>query len=103
MALGRDRYGEHRPVRRPDLRCHWPQRFGCKQHWVHPPPKKYVAREEVEILKNRKSITEATTSPGETPVIAGGRGTIPYTHGEHNHSEGGFTISKSGVYAYHVW
>ncbi|MCY4147001.1 MAG: N-6 DNA methylase [Chloroflexi bacterium] len=65
--------------------------------------KRYVKLEDVAILKNGKSITKAATTPGDIPVIAGGRGTVPYTHGEYNYSGQVFTISKSGAYAGYVW
>ena len=58
---------------------------------------------EISILRNGKSITEKDVTDGNIPVIAGGRGTIPYFHGESNSHGGVFTISKSGAYAGYVW
>ena len=63
----------------------------------------YVNLEDVAVLKNGKSITEATTTEGNIPVIAGGRGTVAYTHGESNSPGNVFTVSKSGAYAGYVW
>ena len=62
-----------------------------------------VNLEKVAILKNGKSITKATTTEGNIPVIAGGRGTVPYTHGESNYPGNVFTLSKSGAYSGYVW
>ena len=63
----------------------------------------YVNLEDVAFLKNGTSITEATTTEGNIPVIAGGRGTVPYTHGESNYPGNVFTVSKSGAYSGYVW
>lgn len=63
----------------------------------------YVNLEDVAFLKNGTSITEATTTEGSIPVIAGGRGTVPYTHGESNYPGNVFTVSKSGAYSGYVW
>ncbi len=65
--------------------------------------KDYVSLQDVAVLSNGASITEATTSPGDVPVIAGGRGTSPYTHEESNYPGNVFTISKSGAYSGYVW
>ena len=73
------------------------------ENWDTDPTEEYVRLDEIAILKNGKSITEATTTEGNIPVIAGGRGTVPYTHGEWNHSGGVFTVSKSGAYSGYVW
>ena len=66
-------------------------------------PDDYVMLQKVADLENGKSITEATTTLGDIPVIAGGRGTIPYSHGEYNYSGNVFTVSKSGAYSGYVW
>ena len=63
----------------------------------------YVNLEDVAILTNGKTITGATTTEGNIPVIAGGRGTVPYTHGESNYPGNVFTLSKSGAYSGYVW
>lgn len=59
--------------------------------------------QDVAILKNGKSITKKDTTEGDIPVIAAGKGTSPYTHGESNASGNVFTVSKSGEYAGYVW
>lgn len=58
---------------------------------------------EVASLRNGKSITKETTLPGSIPVIAGGRGTSPYTHAMSNCNGNAITVSKSGAYAGYVW
>ncbi len=77
--------------------------FSLHEDWKIGDHMDYVNLEDVAILKNGKSITKATTTLGNIPVIAGGRGTVPYTHGESNSSGSVFTISKSGAYAGYVW
>ena len=77
--------------------------FSLHEDWNVGNHTDYVNLEKVAILKNGKSITEATTTEGNIPVIAGGSGTVPYTHGESNYPGNVFTISKSGAYAGYVW
>ena len=77
--------------------------FSLNQDWKVGDHTNYVSLGNVAILKNGKSITEATTTEGNIPVIAGGRGTIPYTHGESNTPGNVFTVSKSGAYSGYVW
>ncbi len=78
--------------------------FYLQEEWkVAGDPDDYVELQEIADLENGKSITEATTTPGDIPVIAGGRGTIPYSHGEYNYSGNVFTVSKSGAYSGYVW
>ena len=79
------------------------QSFHLYEKWKVANNKKYIHLEDVAVLQNGKSITKAGTTPGNIPVIAGGRGTVPYTHGEYNHLGGVFTVSKSGAYAGYVW
>ena len=55
------------------------------------------------VLKNGQSITEANVTPGPIPVIAGGRGTIPYYHNEANAPGQVVTVSKSGALSGYVW
>lgn len=63
----------------------------------------YARLKDIAILQNGKSITENETTPGNIPVIAGGRGRVAYYHSESNHPGRVFTISKSGKYAGYVW
>ena len=77
--------------------------FHLYEKWKVASGGNYINLEDVAILQNGKSITEAGTTPGNIPVIAGGRGTVPYTHGEYNHLGNIFTISKSGAYSGYVW
>ena len=77
--------------------------FSLHEDWKVGDHIDYVKLEDVAIVKNGKSITEATTTEGDIPVIAGGRGTIKYTHGEPNYLGNVFTLSKSGAYAGYVW
>ena len=77
--------------------------FSLHEDWKVDNQKNYVDLKDVAILKNGKSITEASTTEGNIPVIAGGRGTIPYTHGESNYHGNVFTLSKSGAYSGYVW
>ena len=77
--------------------------FSLHEDWKVDNQKKYVDLKDVAILKNGKSITEAATTEGNIPVIAGGRGTVPYTHGESNYPGNVFTLSKSGAYSGYVW
>ena len=77
--------------------------FSLHEDWNVGDNMDYVYLEDVAILKNGKSITEATTTEGNIPVIAGGRGTVAYTHGESNYPGNVFTVSKSGAYSGYVW
>lgn len=77
--------------------------FHLYERWKVASDGNYINLEDAAILQNGKSITEADTTPGNIPVIAGGRGTVPYTHGEYNHLGNIFTISKSGAYSGYVW
>ena len=77
--------------------------FSLHEDWNVGNHMDYVNLEDVAILKNGKSITEATTTEGNIPVIAGGRGTVAYTHGESNYPGNVFTVSKSGAYSGYVW
>ena len=77
--------------------------FSLQEEWKVSDHIDYVNLEDVAIVQNGKLITEATTTEGDIPVIAGGRGTIPYTHGESNYDGNVFTLSKSGAYAGYVW
>lgn len=77
--------------------------FALHTDWNVDKETEYYALRDVAILKNGKSITEATTTEGTIPVIAGGRGTSPYTHGESNHDGNVVTVSKSGAYSGYVW
>lgn len=77
--------------------------FSLHTDWIVDKESEYYALKDVAILKNGKSITEATTTDGTIPVIAGGRGTSPYTHGESNYDGNVLTVSKSGAYSGYVW
>ena len=77
--------------------------FSLHEDWKVSNRIEYVNLEDVANLKNGISITEVTTTEGNIPVIAGGRGTIPYTHGESNYPGNVFTVSKSGAYSGYVW
>ena len=77
--------------------------FSLHEDWKVSEQTEYVNLEDVAILKNGKSIKEETTTEGNIPVIAGGRGTVPYTHGESNYPGNLFTLSKSGAYSGYVW
>lgn len=77
--------------------------FSLHAEWKVSGDKDYVNLEDVAFLENGTSITEETTTRGDIPVIAGGRGTVPYTHGESNYPGNVFTVSKSGAYAGYVW
>ena len=77
--------------------------FSLYEDWDVDDQIDYVNLEDVAILKNGKTITGATTTEGNIPVIAGGRGTVPYTHGESNSPGNVFTLSKSGAYSGYVW
>ena len=77
--------------------------FRLHEDWKVGDHKDYVNLEDVAILKNGKTIKKATTTEGNIPVIAGGRGTVPYTHGESNYSGNVFTLSRSGAYSGYVW
>ena len=54
-------------------------------------------------LYNGKDIKEATAVHGSIPVIAGGRGSIPYYHDTPNEQGNVITVSYSGRYAGYVW
>ena len=77
--------------------------FSLHEEWKVGNHMDYVNLEDVAFLKNGTSITEAATTAGNIPVIAGGRGTVPYTHGESNYPGNVFTVSKSGAYSGYVW
>lgn len=77
--------------------------FYLREEWSKSSDREYLELQEIAVLKNGNSITEETTTLGSIPVIAGGRGTTPYTHGEANYHGNIFTISKSGAYAGYVW
>ncbi len=77
--------------------------FSLHEDWKVGAHMDYVNLEDVAFLKNGTSITEATTTEGNIPVIAGGRGTVPYTHGKPNYPGNVFTVSKSGAYSGYVW
>ncbi len=77
--------------------------FSLHTDWNVDRETEYHMLKDVAVLKNGKSITEATTTDGSIPVIAGGRGTSPYTHGESNYDGNVLTISKSGAYSGYVW
>ena len=77
--------------------------FSLHEDWKVGDYMDYVNLEDVAILKNGKSITKAATTDGNIPVIAGGRGTVPYTHGESNCPGNVFTLGKSGAYSGYVW
>ena len=77
--------------------------FSLHEDWKVGAHIDYVNLEDVAILKNGKSITEATTTEGNIPVIAGGSGTVAYTHGESNSLGNVFTVSKSGAYSGYLW
>lgn len=77
--------------------------FSLNANWKINDHTNYVSLSNVAILKNGTSITEAQTTEGDIPVIAGGRGTSPYTHGESNTPGNVFTVSKSGAYSGYVW
>lgn len=77
--------------------------FALHTDWNVDKESEYYALRDVAILNNGKSITEATTTEGAIPVIAGGRGSSPYTHGESNYNGNVLTVSKSGAYSGYVW
>ena len=77
--------------------------FNLHAAWKRSRTQRYVELQNVASIRNGQSITAATTTDGSVPVIAGGRGTSPYTHGEHNAEGRVFTISKSGAYSGYVW
>ncbi len=62
-----------------------------------------VPLREVANIRNGTAITQAEACAGQYPVIAGGRGTVRYTHNKSNADGCCFTISKSGAYAGYVW
>ena len=77
--------------------------FSLHADWKTSPGFSYVRLDEVADIKNGVSITEKESTDGDIPVIAGGRGTFRYCHGQSNHSGCVFTISKSGAYSGYVW
>ena len=77
--------------------------FALHTDWKVDKETEYYALKDVAILENGKPITEATVTDGTIPVIAGGRGTSPYNHGESNYDGNVFTVSKSGAYSGYVW
>ena len=77
--------------------------FYLHSPWRLDPGTAYTQLQRVAFLRNGKSITKAVTLPGEVPVIAGGRGTSPYSHNKSNYSGNVCTVSKSGAYAGYVW
>ncbi len=77
--------------------------FSLHTDWNTDSESEYYELKQVASLRNGKPITEATTTEGSVPVIAGGRGSSPYTHGESNYDGNVFTISKSGAYSGYVW
>ena len=79
------------------------EQFSLNEDWKVNNHTKCVELEDIAILKNGKSITESTTTEGNIPVIAGGRGTVKYTHGDSNSPGNVFTVSKSGASAGYVW
>jgi len=74
-----------------------------EQLWNVRPDIKTVPLEQVATIRNGTSITQSKVTDGEFPVIAGGRGTIPYYHNQFNTEGGCFTVSKSGAYSGYVW
>lgn len=77
--------------------------FSFHEDWKVSNNINYMKLEDIAFLKNGDPITEDTTTNGNIPVIAGGRGSVPYTHGESNYQGNIFTVSKSGAYAGYVW
>ncbi len=77
--------------------------FYIEQPWKVDPNVETIPLHEIADISNGAPITEATAVKGDIPVIAGGRGTVPYTHNEPNNKGGCFTISKSGAYSGYVW
>ena len=77
--------------------------FYLREEWPKSNDLKYVELQEIAVLNNGNPITEEKTTLGCVPVIAGGGGTSPYTHGEANYEGNVFTISKSGAYSGYVW
>ena len=77
--------------------------FYLHEDWKVSKDHDYVRLDDVAELVNGESITETETTDGNIPVIAGGRGTIPYYHGQANHDGRVFTLSKSGAYSGYVW
>lgn len=78
-------------------------KFYLSEEWVKSSENTYVELQEVAYLKNGKTITQADTTFGSIPVIAGGGGSSPYTHGESNYDGNVITVSKSGAYSGYVW
>ncbi len=77
--------------------------FYVERSWKVHPNVETIPLEDIAELRNGTSITQANVTPGKYPVIAGGRGTVPYTHNESNADGNCFTISKSGAYSGYVW
>lgn len=79
-----------------------PKRFAVRRPWRNTSAETVPLR-TVAAIRNGTTITKAAVVPGDVPVIAGGRGTIPYYHNAANVTEPSVTISKSGAYAGYVW
>ena len=77
--------------------------FSFKRPWKVDKSIATVPLKEVAVIRNGTAITGAETCAGQYQVIAGGRGTVPYTHNESNADGNCFTISKSGAYSGYVW
>ena len=77
-------------------------RFSVKRPWRVGGPG-FVPLNDVARIRNGQMITQATATPGDIPVIGGGRGTVRYTHDRANIDGPAITISKSGAYAGYVW
>ena len=77
--------------------------ISLKRDWKVSPNVATIPLWKVASIQNGQSITQATAIEGGIPVIAGGRGTIPYWHNESNADGNCFTISKSGAYSGYVW
>ena len=78
-------------------------KFYLSEEWLKSSENTYVELQEVAYLENGESITKASTTLGDIPVIAGGGGSIPYTHGKSNYDGNVITVSKSGAYSGYVW
>lgn len=77
--------------------------FSLHADWKTRQDLTYERLDEIADIKNGTSITKKDTTDGDIPVIAGGRGTIAYFHGQSNHGRNVFTVSKSGAYSGYVW
>lgn len=85
------------------LNLHSKNEFFLHEEWQISNNVDFVPLEEVATLKNGTPITETQTNDGDIPVIAGGKGSIPYYHDESNQRGNVFTVSKSGAYSGYVW